>query len=391
MLRNIFRRKPKKREEEAKDIEERKEIVEEPLPSEAQEADAKESEKEEMPAEEPAEVAATEEHCWAGKSGFFECNEKKGDRREKRSWFERLKSGLSKTRQSLLGRLSVIFRSNRKIDDALLEEIEEILIQADVGVETTLKLIDRLREAVKERGLEESSQLEDILKEEILNVLGEDEPINVDAHSPFAIMILGVNGVGKTTTIGKLAAQFRKEGKRVLVAAGDTFRAAGTDQLDIWCQRAKVELIKGNSGSDPAAVVFDAIHAAEARKADVIIVDTAGRLHTKKPLMDELAKIGRVMGRELEGAPHEVLLVLDATTGQNAIMQASVFNEAVPITGIALTKLDGTAKGGIVIAVKDEFGIPVKLIGIGEKIDDLRNFSARDFLEALFAKEEPAQ
>jgi len=381
MLRKIFRRKPKKQEEETKDIKEQKEIAEEPPISEKTESAPLITESitaeqragalgEEMPAEKPAEVTEVDEE------------------EKKQGWFERLKSGLSKTRQGVFSRLGVIFRSNRKIDDALLEEIEETLIQADVGVETTLKLIDRLREAVKERGLEVSSQLEGILKEEILNVLGEDEPISVDSHSPYAIMILGVNGVGKTTTIGKLAALFRNEGRKVVVAAGDTFRAAGTDQLDIWCQRAKVELIKGNSGADPAAVVFDAIHAAKARNADILIVDTAGRLHTRKPLMDELAKIGRVMGRELEGAPHEVLLVLDATTGQNAIMQASVFNEAVPVTGIALTKLDGTAKGGIVIAIKDEFDIPVKLIGIGEQIDDLRDFSAPDFLEALFVKEE---
>lgn len=376
MLRNIFKRKPKKQEDETKDIKEQKEIAAEPPIDEAKEPDEQETGTdaltlaEEMPAEEPPEVSQVDEE------------------KKKRGWFERLKSGLSKSRQGVLSRLGVIFRSNRKIDDALLEEIEETLIQADVGVETTLKLIDGLREAVKERGLEVSSQLEGILKEEILNVLGEDEPISVDSHSPYAIMILGVNGVGKTTTIGKLAGRFRNEGKKVVVAAGDTFRAAGTDQLDIWCQRAKVELIKGNSGADPAAVVFDAIHAAKARNADVLIVDTAGRLHTKKPLMDELAKIGRVMGRELEGAPHEVLLVLDATTGQNAIMQASVFNDAVPVTGIALTKLDGTAKGGIVIAVKDGLNIPVKLIGIGEGIDDLRDFSGRDFLAALFVKEE---
>jgi fused signal recognition particle receptor len=311
-------------------------------------------------------------------------------------WFQRLKTGLSKTRKNLAGRISALISSKRKIDNELLEEIEEILIQADVGVKTTLNLMDRVREIVRERGMEDSSELEEILKSEMLKILGEEEyAINVDEalhevsaerseHRPFVIMVLGVNGVGKTTTIGKLAARYKRQGKRVLVAAGDTFRAAGVDQLDIWCNRAGVELIKGNQGSDPAAVVFDAIHAAQARKADVLIVDTAGRLHTKKPLMEELAKIGRVMKRELPGSPHEVLLVLDATTGQNAITQAKMFNEAVPITGIALTKLDGTAKGGIVIAIKDELGVPVKLIGIGQAIDDLRDFSAKDFVEALF-------
>ncbi|MFQ6040174.1 MAG: signal recognition particle-docking protein FtsY [Candidatus Poribacteria bacterium] len=308
---------------------------------------------------------------------------------QKAGFFQRLRTGLSKTRKNLTGRISALISSRRKIDDELLEDIEEILIQADVGVNTTLNLMDKIREIVQEQGMEDSSELEQILKSEMLNILGDEEhPINVDEHSPFAIMVLGVNGVGKTTTIGKLAARYKQEGRRVLVAAGDTFRAAGVDQLDIWCNRAGVELIKGNQGSDPAAVVFDAIHAAKAREADVLIVDTAGRLHTKKPLMEELAKIGRVMKRELPGSPHEVLLVVDATTGQNAITQAKMFNEAAPITGIALTKLDGTAKGGIVIAIKDELGVPVKLIGIGQEIDDLRDFSAKDFVEALFSEEE---
>ena len=225
----------------------------------------------------------------------------------------------------------------------------------------------------------------------MLNVLGEDAPINVDGGQPHTILVLGINGAGKTTTIGKLAHRFRSEGKRVFVAAGDTFRAAAVDQLAIWCDRAGVELICGGEGADPASVVFDAIEAARSRQADLLIVDTAGRLHTKKPLMDELSKIGRVMGRAIPEAPHEVLLVLDGTTGQNAIMQAKVFNEAVPITGVAVTKLDGTAKGGIVIAVKKEIGAPVRLIGIGEKLDDLRDFVGRDFVEALFEREEVAE
>jgi len=304
------------------------------------------------------------------------------------SWLDRLKQGLSKTRKNVIGQITSLIRLNRRIDDELLEKIEEILIQADVGVNTTMKLIDNIREIVKEQGIERSSELEGILKKQISEILGENQPIDMTIHSPFSIMILGVNGVGKTTTIGKLAHRYKSDDKRVIVAAGDTFRAAGTEQLDIWCNRAGVELIKGTRGQDPAAVIYDAIHAAISRKADVLIADTAGRLHTKKPLMDELSKIGRVMKRELPGAPHEVLLVLDATTGQNAIMQAKVFNEAVPVTGIALAKLDGTAKGGIVIAVRDELGIPIKLIGIGEKIDDLRDFSTEDFVEALFAIDE---
>ena len=358
MLRNIFRRrKEQKEKEEPEVVQEPESLVEE----------------EERAAEEVTVKVEDTVEPEAQKTG----------------WFQRLRSGLSKTRKNLAGRISVLISSKRKIDDELLEEIEEILIQADVGVNTTLNLMDRIREIVKERGMEESSELEQILKSEMLNILGEEEyTINVDEHKPFVIMVLGVNGVGKTTTIGKLAARYKQEGKRTLVAAGDTFRAAGVDQLDIWCNRAGVELIKGNQGSDPASVVFDAIHAAQARKADVLIVDTAGRLHTKKPLMEELAKIGRVMKRELPGSPHEVLLVVDATTGQNAIVQAKMFNEAVPTTGIALTKLDGTAKGGIVIAIKDELSVPVKLIGIGQEIDDLRDFSAKDFVEALFSEEQ---
>ncbi len=303
----------------------------------------------------------------------------------KRGWFRRLVGGLSKTRANLVSQISALIASNRKIDEELLEELEMILLQADVGVQTTLKLLDRIREVVKERGFDDSSQLEGILQDEILTILdGSESRLHVGPERPYAIMVLGVNGVGKTTTIGKLAARLRQEGHSVLVAAGDTFRAAATDQLDIWCQRAGADLIKGSQGADAAAVVFDSIHAARARKADVLIVDTAGRLHTKKNLMAELEKIGRVMGRELEGAPHEVLLVLDATTGQNAIQQAKQFNEIAHVTGIALTKLDGTAKGGIVIAVREEVGIPVKLIGIGEQIEDLRDFDAAEFVEALF-------
>lgn len=306
------------------------------------------------------------------------------------TWFARLKAGLSKTRNNILGQISGLLRVGRTIDEELLEEIEEILIQADVGVNTTLELMDNVREVVRERGLNEASELADILKQEILAVLGEDARISVPEGQLHTILVLGINGAGKTTTIGKLAHRFRSEGKRVLVAAGDTFRAAAADQLAIWCERAGVELIRGSEGADPASVVFDAMEAAKSRQVDLLIVDTAGRLHTKKPLMDELSKIGRVMNRASSDAPHEVLLVLDGTAGQNAIMQAKVFNEAVPITGVAVTKLDGTAKGGIVIAVKQEIGAPVRLIGIGEKLDDLRDFVGHDFVEALFEREEAA-
>ena len=307
---------------------------------------------------------------------------------EKTSWLNRLKSGLSKTRNNLMGQIENLIRVGRKIDEELLEEIEEVLIQADVGIDTTLSLMDNVREKVRSRGLNDSARLGDIIKQEILNALGDDKPVNIDGATPYTILVLGVNGAGKTTTIGKLAHRFKADGKRVLIAAGDTFRAAAADQLSIWSDRAGVDLIRGSEGSDPASVIFDAVQAAKSRHADVLITDTAGRLHTKRPLMDELSKIGRVMARDLPGSPHEVLLVIDGTAGQNAIMQAKVFNEAVPVTGVAVTKLDGTAKGGIVIAVKGEIGAPVKLIGIGEKLDDLQDFSAMEFVNALFAPDD---
>ena len=306
---------------------------------------------------------------------------------EQRNWFDRLKSGLTKTRDQFLSQLSGLLRVGRRIDEELMEEIEEILIQSDVGVDTTLTLMDNVRERVKAEGLSDSSELASVLKSEILNLLGEDVPLEIKDEKPYTILVLGVNGAGKTTTIGKLASRFTTSGHRVLVAAGDTFRAAAEDQLSIWCERAGAELIRGGENAEPASVVFDAIHAAKHRDADVLIVDTAGRLHTKKPLMDELSKIGRVMERAHTGAPHEVLLVVDGTVGQNALMQAKVFNDTVPITGVVVTKLDGTAKGGIVIAVNAEIGAPVKLIGIGEKLDDLRDFAGTDFVEALFADE----
>lgn len=303
------------------------------------------------------------------------------------NWFNRLKSGLTKTRDQFLSQMSGLLRVGRKIDEDLMEEIEEILIQSDVGVDTTLTLMDNVRERVRTEGLSDSSELETVLKSEILNLLGEDVPLEIRDEKPYTILVLGVNGAGKTTTIGKLASRFITDGHRVVVAAGDTFRAAAEDQLAIWCERAGAELIRGGERAEPAAVVFDAIHAAKHRNADVLIVDTAGRLHTKKPLMDELSKIGRVMTKAHTGAPHEVLLVIDGTVGQNALMQAKIFNDAVPITGVAVTKLDGTAKGGIVIGVNAEIGAPVRLIGIGEKIDDLQDFAGADFVEALFAAE----
>jgi fused signal recognition particle receptor len=297
------------------------------------------------------------------------------------------KLGLSKTRNSFFGKIGNLLSRKTKIDPELLNEMEEIMIQSDIGVDTTMKIISNVRERVKQEKLEGTpGALTRLLKDEMLSILGsEKQTIDISTHKPFVIMVLGVNGTGKTTTIAKLAARFRKENKKVVLAAADTFRAAAVDQLEIWSQRVGgLDFIKHQEGSDPAAVSFDAIQAAVARGSDVVIIDTAGRLHTKKNLMEELKKIRRVADRALPGAPHEILLVLDGTTGQNAISQARLFKEAVDITGIVLTKLDGTAKGGIVIAIKDELGVPVKLVGVGEKLDDLEDFSPKEFVEALF-------
>ncbi len=302
--------------------------------------------------------------------------------------FLRLKEKLTKTRQGLVEKVEELITGRKKIDEELYEELEEVLIQADVGVTTSLELINRLRKIVRERKISDPLELTAILKEEIAAILGgETVPLNINNQKPAVIMVVGVNGVGKTTTIGKLANQLRQEGRRPLIAAGDTFRAAAIDQLEVWGQRAGVEVIKHQEGADPAAVAFDAIQAARSRGCDVLIVDTAGRLHTKSNLMEELKKVGRVLDREMPGAPHEVLLVLDATTGQNAINQAKQFGEAAGVTGIALTKIDGTAKGGVIIGIKNEMDIPVKLIGVGEKVEDLRPFVAEEFVEALFGNQ----
>jgi fused signal recognition particle receptor len=307
--------------------------------------------------------------------------------KEKPASSNKWRMGLSRTRTSFWGRIGDLIGRKTKIDPELLEEMEEILIQSDVGVETTLKIISDVRERVKREKLEgEPGSLIQLLKDEMMAILGtEKQNIDVDTHKPFIIMVLGVNGTGKTTTIAKLASKFRNENKKVILAAADTFRAAAVDQLEIWSQRVGgLDFIKHQEGSDPAAVAFDAIQAAVARKSDVVIIDTAGRLHTKKNLMEELKKIKRVADKALPGAPHEILLVLDATTGQNAISQVRLFKEAVEVSGIVLTKLDGTAKGGIVIAIKGEFDIPVKLVGVGEKLDDLEEFSPKEFVDALF-------
>jgi fused signal recognition particle receptor len=302
----------------------------------------------------------------------------------KESLFSRLRSGLSKTQVGLVGKLDQIL-SKREIDEDLWDEFEEALITADLGVGTTLKLRQRIEEKLSKKSLRDSKAIMDTLKQECLEMLkkSEGKPLKIESK-PFVIIIAGVNGVGKTTTIGKIAYKFSNEGKTVMVAAADTFRAAAVEQLEIWAKRVGSDFLRGQSGSDPSAVAFDALKASQARDTDILIVDTAGRLHTRTNLMEELKKLRRVISRELDGAPNETLLVLDATTGQNAIQQAKMFNEAIDITGIILTKLDGTAKGGVILAIADELNIPVKFIGIGESLGDLREFNAEEFVEALF-------
>lgn len=307
---------------------------------------------------------------------------------EKVSLFKRLKEGLSKTKKGITDKIDVLIKSYQKIDEELFEELEEILISADIGVNTTMEVIEELKDTVKERKLVEPQEIKEILQEKLTIILNElsSTALNVES-SPSIILVVGVNGVGKTTSIGKIAHKLKKQGKKVILAAGDTFRAAAIDQLKIWGDRVGVDVIKHQEGSDPAAVVYDAIQAAKARNADVLICDTAGRLHNKKNLMNELGKVFKVVEREFPEASKEVLLVLDATTGQNAIQQAKTFKEVANISGLVLTKLDGTAKGGIVIAISKELNIPVKLIGVGEKMEDLQEFHSNTFVKALFGEE----
>ena len=298
-------------------------------------------------------------------------------------FFDKLKSGLAKTKNAVFSQVDSILKSFVKVDEELLEELEEALICSDMGMECAEKVIDELRDAVREGRLKEPEEVKAALKDILRGMIGEGEPLKLDT-TPSVILVIGVNGVGKTTSIGKIAYNLRRQGKSVLVAAADTFRAAAIEQLSVWCDRAGAELVHQNEGSDPAAGVFDAAAAAKKRGADVLIVDTAGRLHNKKNLMAELAKIDRVISRELPGASRETLLVLDSTTGQNAVVQAKEFKESADITGLILTKLDGTAKGGAVFAIKDILDIPVKYIGVGEQIEDMQPFDADMFVEALF-------
>jgi fused signal recognition particle receptor len=302
-------------------------------------------------------------------------------------FFDRLKAGLAKTRDAFMGKIDKLFQAFVRIDEDFFDELEELLYSADIGVETTEEILCRLRATVKEQRLTDSNDVKKALHGIMRDMVGEYVPVKLET-TPSVMLVIGVNGVGKTTSIGKIAAELKSRGKKVVVAAADTFRAAATEQLAVWCDRAGVDLIRQGAGADPAAVVFDAISAVKSRKADVLLIDTAGRLQNKKNLMDELAKINRVVRRELPDADMETMLVLDAATGQNAIIQAKEFGNAAEITGLILTKLDGTAKGGIVLSIKKELGIPVKFIGVGEQIDDMKPFRPDEFVEALFVSSE---
>ena len=325
-----------------------------------------------VPVEEQAEEEIVQEQEKPTKEGFF----------------ARLKRSLLKTKENLGSGFISLFRG-KKIDDDLFEELEEQLLIADVGVETTRKIITNLTEGASRKQLRDAEALYGLLKDEMGEILAKvDEPLNIEGKTPFVILMVGVNGVGKTTTIGKLARQFEQQGKSVMLAAGDTFRAAAVEQLQVWGQRNNIPVIAQHTGADSASVIFDAIQAAKSRNVDVLIADTAGRLQNKSHLMEELKKIVRVMKKLDEDAPHEIMLTIDASTGQNAVSQAKLFHEAVGLTGITLTKLDGTAKGGVIFSVADQFGIPIRYIGVGERIEDLRPFKADDFIEALFARED---
>lgn len=299
------------------------------------------------------------------------------------NFFDKLKRGLSKTKSNLTDKVVDVLNLAVKIDEELYEELEEILITADVGVDTSIEIIETVREKVKEKRVKDPKEIYSCLKEVLVELLGEDKGIGIES-TPKVVLVIGVNGAGKTTSIGKVSHNLKNKGYKIVIAAADTFRAAAIDQLEVWSNRAGVDIIKHQEGSDPGAVVFDAIQASKSRKADILICDTAGRLHNKKNLMNELEKINRIIDREYGEASRETLLVLDATTGQNALQQAKQFTEVCPVNGIILTKLDGTAKGGVVVAIKHQLNIPVKLVGVGEGIDDLQEFNSKDFVEALF-------
>lgn len=358
------------------DIEEEKAQVEEEIEN-VEDADVQAE-------EEIIEEETIEKEIIEGVDGDGSQDSDQEEGQEKMGIFARLLAGLSKTKDNITGRIDSLLKSYTKIDEELLEDLEEILITADVGVTTTMEIIDRLRDMIKERGVKDPLEVRDLLKEIVASILKEGNSELDINPGPAVIVMVGVNGVGKTTTIGKLAQRYKKDGKKVMLAAADTFRAAATEQLDIWAKRIDVDIIKHHEGADPGAVVFDAIKASQARKVDLLICDTAGRLHNKANLMNELGKIFKIIDREYPEAKKEVLLVVDATTGQNAVSQAKTFKEVANITGIVLTKLDGTAKGGVVLAVKSEVDVPVKLIGVGERAEDLQSFDADSFTDAIF-------
>ena len=358
----------------------------EPEPEEIAELETVETEPEEIT--EPEIVEAEPEEFEEPEAEASEPEEpQEPEKKKKKGFFEKIRDGLRKTKDSVIAKMQLVLNAFTKIDEDLFDQLEETMIMGDMGAETSIEICDQLRKRVKERGITDPKQIMGLIQEIIGEMLGEDQTLQLQTK-PSVIMVIGVNGAGKTTTIGKLCHQLKEDGKKVIVAAADTFRAAAIDQLEVWTDRAGVELVKHAEGSDPAAVVYDAIEAAKARNCDVLICDTAGRLHNKKNLMQELAKINRIIENKAAGCDKEILLVLDATTGQNAVNQARLFKEVADITGIVLTKLDGTAKGGIVVSIKNELEIPVKLIGVGEKIDDLQPFHARDFVNALFETEE---
>ena len=378
---------------ESETVESKLEEVTEP---ETVESELEEVTELEMVETEPEEVAEPETEAEASEPEEFDETEAEAsepeepqepEKKKKKGFFEKIRDGLRKTKDSVIAKMQLVLNAFTKIDEDLFDQLEETMIMGDMGAETSIEICDQLRKRVKERGITDPKQIMGLIQEIIGEMLGEDQTLQLQTK-PSVIMVIGVNGAGKTTTIGKLCHQLKEDGKKVIVAAADTFRAAAIDQLEVWTDRAGVELVKHAECSDPAAVVYDAIEAAKARNCDVLICDTAGRLHNKKNLMQELAKINRIIENKAAGCDKEILLVLDATTGQNAVNQARLFKEVADITGIVLTKLDGTAKGGIIVSIKNELEIPVKLIGVGEKIDDLQPFHARDFVNALFETEE---
>ena len=359
---------------------------------EAEETEPAEVSEDAEPAEEPVEASEPEEAEQPEESEDIsgeseEVPEEEPEKPKKKGFFAKIRDGLRKTKDAMITRMQQVVNTFTKIDDDLFDQLEETMIMSDLGPETSVEICETLRKRVKERGVTDPSLIMGMIQEIITEMLGEDQTLEYPTK-PTVVVVIGVNGAGKTTTIGKLCHQLKSEGKKVLVAAADTFRAAAIDQLEVWTQRAGVDIVKHAEGSDPASVVYDAIDAAKARGCDVLICDTAGRLHNKKNLMQELAKINRIIETRAEGCHQEVLLVLDATTGQNAVNQARLFQEVANITGIVLTKLDGTAKGGIIVSIRNELGIPVKLIGVGEKIEDLQPFHAEDFVRALFVPTE---